>query len=73
MGYESWLERDEVMWLDWDRAVTVIASQPFRLWGTAGEGKAPSHAPDYFAERGDGPAAVVDCRLVVVGSRALLP
>ena len=72
VGYESWLERDEVMWLDWDRAVTAIASQPFRLWWTAGEGKAPS-LPDYFAERGDGPAVVVDCRLVVVGSRALLP
>ena len=31
MGYESWLERDQVMWLDWDQAVTGIASQPFRL------------------------------------------
>jgi hypothetical protein len=32
VGYESWLERDQVMWLDWDRTVTGIASQPFRLW-----------------------------------------
>jgi hypothetical protein len=22
VGYESWLERDQLMWLDWDRAVT---------------------------------------------------
>jgi hypothetical protein len=62
VGYESWLERDQAMWLDWDRAVTGIASQPFRLWWTAAEGKARSHVPDYFAERGDGPAVVVDCR-----------
>lgn len=62
VGYESWLERDQVMWLDWDRAVTGIASQPFQLWWTAGDGKAPSHVPDYFAERGDGPPVVIDCR-----------
>jgi hypothetical protein len=56
VGYESWLERDQVMWLDWDQTVTGIASQSFRLWWTAGEGKTPSHVPDYFAERAGGPA-----------------
>jgi hypothetical protein len=25
VGYESWLARDQVMWLDWDQAVTGIA------------------------------------------------
>ena len=62
--YESWLERDQAMWLDWDKAVTGIASQPFRLWwaAAAGEGRQPSHVPDYFAERGEGPPLVVDCR-----------
>jgi hypothetical protein len=62
VGYESWLERDQAMWLDWDQAVTGIASQPFRLWWTAGEGKAPSHVPDYFAERGKRSPVVIDCR-----------
>jgi hypothetical protein len=62
VGYESWLERDQVMWLDWDQAVTGIASQPFRLRWTAEEGKTRSHVPDYFAERTGGPALVVDCR-----------
>ena len=52
----------QVMWLDWDQTVTGIASQPFRLWWTAREGKTPSHVPDYFAERAGGPALVVDCR-----------
>jgi len=64
VGYESWLERDHAMWLDWDKAVTGIASQPFRLWwpAAADQGRPPSHVPDYFAERGEGPALVVDCR-----------
>jgi hypothetical protein len=59
VGYESWPERDQVMWLDWDQTVTGIASQPFRLWWTTGEGKAPWHVPDYFAKRGAGPPVVV--------------
>jgi hypothetical protein len=35
VGYESWLERDHVMVLDFDRAVTGLSSQPFRLSCTA--------------------------------------
>src|SRR5512143_1370752 len=31
VGYESWLERDHVMALDFDLAVVGIASQPFWL------------------------------------------
>ena len=62
IGYESWLERDQLMWLDWDRAVTRTASQPFRLRWTTEEGEPRSHVPDYFAERGGGPPVVVDCR-----------
>jgi hypothetical protein len=56
VGYESWLERDQVMWLDWDQAVTGIASQPFRLRRAAEEGKTRSHVPDYFAGRAGGAA-----------------
>jgi hypothetical protein len=48
VGYESWRERDQVMWLDWNQAVTGIASQPFRLWWTAREGKTPA-LPSYPA------------------------
>lgn len=62
VGYESWLERDQVMWLDWDKTVTGIASQPFRLRWTASGNETRSHVPDYFAERGDGPPVVIDCR-----------
>src|SRR4051794_36949570 len=64
VGYESWLERDHAMLLDFDPAVVGIASQPFWLhWaGEAGERGAP--APDFFARRADGSAAVIDCRPV---------
>lgn len=62
IGFESWLERDHLMLLDFDPAVTAIASQPFWLSWTGAGGKARRHAPDYFARRADGTAIVVDCR-----------
>ncbi|AJT62579.3 hypothetical protein T261_0890 [Streptomyces lydicus] len=64
IGYESWLERDHVMLLDFDPAVVGISSQPFWLFWKSAGGKPLSHAPDYFARRDDGSAIVVDCRPV---------
>lgn len=61
VGYESWLERDQLMWLDFDPEVVALASQPFWLFWSS-KGQARSHAPDYFARRRDGSALVVDCR-----------
>lgn len=61
VGYESWLERDRVMALDFDRAVTGVSSQPFTLsWG--GRSRRVSHTPDYFARLADGSGVVVDVR-----------
>ncbi|TLQ48508.1 TnsA-like heteromeric transposase endonuclease subunit [Streptomyces marianii] len=62
IGYESWLERDHVMLLDFDPSVVGISSQPFWLFWRSDAGKGVSHAPDYFARREDGTAVVVDCR-----------
>ncbi|MGO4456593.1 TnsA-like heteromeric transposase endonuclease subunit [Streptomyces sp. M-16] len=62
IGYESWLERDHLMLLDFDPSVVGISSQPFWLFWTSDKGKGVSHAPDYFARRDDGSALVVDCR-----------
>lgn len=62
VGFESWLERDHLMLMDFDPAVTAIASQPFWLWWTAEDGKPRHHAPDYFARRSDGSGILVDCR-----------
>jgi hypothetical protein len=62
VGYESWLERDRLLLLDFDPGTVGIASQPFWLFWTTSEGKSRSHAPDYFARLADGSALVLDCR-----------
>ncbi len=62
VGYESWLERDHLMLLDFDPGVVAVASQPFWLFWNNEQGKVRSHAPDYFARLADGGAVVVDCR-----------
>ncbi|MGQ4398835.1 TnsA-like heteromeric transposase endonuclease subunit [Streptomyces hayashii] len=62
VGYESWLERDRLMLLDFDPLVTGMSSQPFRLsWAEPG-GKRVRHTPDFFVRRADGTALVVDVR-----------
>ncbi|MEU2130497.1 TnsA-like heteromeric transposase endonuclease subunit [Streptomyces sp. NPDC018352] len=62
IGYESWLERDHVMLLDFDPTVVGVSSQPFWLFWASEKGKGVSHAPDYFVRRDDGSAVVIDCR-----------
>jgi hypothetical protein len=44
VGYESWLERDHVMALDFDPDVVGIASQPFWLFWPSGS-RRESHPP----------------------------
>jgi hypothetical protein len=61
VGYESWLERDHVMLLDYDTDVVAFSSQPFWLhWRDGRRGR--RHAPDYFVRRADGTAVVLDVR-----------
>ncbi|MEU6142987.1 TnsA-like heteromeric transposase endonuclease subunit [Streptomyces sp. NPDC047081] len=62
VGYESWLERDHLMLLDFDPLVTGMASQPFRLSWAGSDGKRMRHTPDFFVRRADGTALVVDVR-----------
>ena len=61
VGYESWLERDVAMLLDFDPEVVGFAAQPFwLLWpGERGERR---HVPDFFARREDGTGVVVEVR-----------
>ncbi|MEU4365394.1 TnsA-like heteromeric transposase endonuclease subunit [Promicromonospora sp. NPDC023987] len=61
VGFESWLERDHVMLLDYARAVVRIASQPFCVAVETDNGPR-RHAPDYFVRNADGSATVVDIR-----------
>jgi len=61
VGFESWVERDAVMLLDFDPDVVAVSSQPFCLtW--AGRLRARRHVPDYFARLVDGSAVVIDVR-----------
>ncbi|MFS4091593.1 TnsA-like heteromeric transposase endonuclease subunit [Streptomyces sp. AF1A] len=61
VGYESWLERDRLILLDYAPDVVGIASQPFWLhWRDGSERR--RHAPDYFVRLADGRARVVDVR-----------
>lgn len=61
VGFESWLERDEAMALDFDPQVVAFAAQPFRLRWPDRQG-GPRHTPDFFARRADGTGVVIDCR-----------
>ncbi|MFF5173639.1 TnsA-like heteromeric transposase endonuclease subunit [Micromonospora sp. NPDC000089] len=61
VGFESWLERDEAMALDFDASVVGFAAQPFWLWWPVAKGLR-SHAPDFFARHQDGTGVVIDCR-----------
>jgi hypothetical protein len=61
VGYESWLERDRLILLDFDPSVVGIASQPFWLHWHDGRRKR-RHAPDYFVRLADGGGRVVDVR-----------
>ncbi len=62
VGFESWLERDRLVLIDFDPLVTGMASQPFRLSWTGPDGKRIRHTPDFFVRRSDGTGLVVDVR-----------
>ena len=62
VGYESWLERDHVMLLDFDPQVAAIAAQPFWLRWRDDAGRSRRHAPDLFARMADGSGVVIDVR-----------
>jgi len=62
VGFESWLERDEAMSMDFDPQIAAFAAQPFKLSWSEGAVRARSHVPDFFARRADGTGIVVDCR-----------
>ncbi len=61
VGFESWLERDVAMTLDFDSRVVAFSSQPFWLsWPE--DGAQRQHGPDFFARLADGTGAVIDVR-----------
>lgn len=61
VGYESWLERDHLRLLDFDRRIIGVSSQPFRMSWLQG-GVVRRHTPDFFARAVDGTGIVIDVR-----------
>jgi hypothetical protein len=61
VGFESWLERDHLMMLDFSPQVEAFAAQPFWLSWSSG-GRIRQHAPDFFARLTDGRGVVIDVR-----------
>ena len=62
VGFESWLERDHLMLLDFDPDVTAVSSQPFWLHWQGEGGRDRRHVPDFFARLAGGTGVVVDIR-----------
>jgi hypothetical protein len=61
VGFESWLERDQIMVMDFSTDVVAFSSQPF--WLTWKDGaRQRKHAPDFFARSTDGTGTVIDVR-----------
>jgi hypothetical protein len=61
VGFESWLERDQLTMLDFSPRVRAFSAQPFwLLWSC--QGRARRHAPDFFVRLRDGTGVVVDVR-----------
>ena len=61
VGFESWLERDQLLMLDFSPRVRSFSAQPFwLLWGSGG--KTRRHAPDFFVRLTGGGGVVVDVR-----------
>lgn len=61
VAYESWLERDHVMLLDFAPEVVAVAAQPFTAVLPTSSGPR-KHTPDYFVRMADGTGVVIDVR-----------
>ena len=61
VGFDLWLERDQLMMLDFSPQVRSFSAQPFWLLWESG-GRARRHAPDFFVRLAGGSGVVVDVR-----------
>lgn len=62
VGFESLLERDALLWFDWDPDVVSISSQPLAFLWPKGRPGHKSHVPDYFVRLRNGDGKLVDVR-----------
>jgi len=61
VAFESWLERDHLMLLDFAPEVVAVAAQPFTAVLPTASGPR-KHTPDYFVRMADGTGVVIDVR-----------
>ncbi|MEQ7846190.1 TnsA-like heteromeric transposase endonuclease subunit [Nocardioides kribbensis] len=61
VAFESWLERDHLMLLDFAPEVVAVAAQPFTAVLPTSSGPR-KHTPDFFVRTGDGTGVVIDVR-----------
>ncbi|WP_245550451.1 TnsA-like heteromeric transposase endonuclease subunit [Nocardia niigatensis] len=62
VGFESWVERDHLVALDFDPEVVDVVSQPFWLVWRQDGGKQRRHAPDFLVHRTGARWLVLDSR-----------
>lgn len=62
VAFESLLERDALLWFDWDQDVTAISSQPVAFLWPKGTPSQRSHVPDYFVRLANGDGKLIDVR-----------
>lgn len=62
VAFESLLERDALLWLDWDQDVTAISSQPVAFLWPKDTPSQRSHVPDYFVRLASGDGKLIDVR-----------
>jgi hypothetical protein len=62
IGFESWVERDHLVALDFDPSVVGIVSQPLWLVWPGEKGKPRRHAPDFLVRVAGGGVLVLDSR-----------
>jgi hypothetical protein len=61
VAFESWLERDHLMLLDFAPDVAAVAAQPFTMALSTSSGLR-KHTPDFFVRTTDGTGVVIDVR-----------
>jgi hypothetical protein len=62
IGFESWVERDHLVALDFDPTVSDVVSQPFTLLWDAGTRRRRRHTPDFLVRLDHGRTLVLDSR-----------
>ncbi|WP_324199142.1 TnsA-like heteromeric transposase endonuclease subunit [Nocardia amamiensis] len=62
VGFESWVERDHLVALDFDPSVSDVVSQPFTLLWDSGGRRSRRHTPDFLVRLDSGHTLVLDSR-----------